>query len=63
MGAPQYFIKDGDIGGAIYVYLNKEGAWDKITPKRILGAANSMFGLAVESMGDVNLDGYHGMCW
>ncbi|KAK9981073.1 hypothetical protein ABG768_000641 [Culter alburnus] len=59
VGAPQYFIKEGDIGGAIYVYLNEEGAWDKITPKRIDGAANSMFGLAVESMGDVNLDGYH----
>uniref|UniRef100_A0A671T4D8 Integrin alpha-6-like n=1 Tax=Sinocyclocheilus anshuiensis TaxID=1608454 RepID=A0A671T4D8_9TELE len=59
VGAPQYFIKDGDIGGAIYVYLNKEGAWDKITPKKIEGAAYSMFGLAVENMGDVNLDGYH----
>uniref|UniRef100_A0A671SK79 Integrin alpha-6-like n=1 Tax=Sinocyclocheilus anshuiensis TaxID=1608454 RepID=A0A671SK79_9TELE len=59
VGAPQYFIKDGDIGGAIYVYLNEEGAWDKITPKRIEGAAYSMFGLAVENMGDVNLDGYH----
>ncbi|XP_043101910.1 integrin alpha-6b [Puntigrus tetrazona] len=59
VGAPQYFIKDGDIGGAIYVYLNNEGAWDKITPKRIEGAAYSMFGLAVENMGDVNLDGYH----
>ncbi|XP_067297583.1 integrin alpha-6b isoform X2 [Pseudorasbora parva] len=59
VGAPQYFIKDGDIGGAIYVYLNKEGAWDKITPDRIDGAANSMFGLSVESMGDVNMDGYH----
>uniref|UniRef100_A0A673H128 Integrin alpha-6-like n=1 Tax=Sinocyclocheilus rhinocerous TaxID=307959 RepID=A0A673H128_9TELE len=59
VGAPQYFIKDGDIGGAIYVYLNKEGAWDKIIPKKIEGAAYSMFGLAVENMGDVNLDGYH----
>uniref|UniRef100_A0A672PET4 Integrin alpha-6-like n=1 Tax=Sinocyclocheilus grahami TaxID=75366 RepID=A0A672PET4_SINGR len=59
VGAPQYFIKDGYIGGAIYVYLNEEGAWDKITPKRIEGAADSMFGLAVENMGDVNLDGYH----
>ncbi|XP_059408403.1 integrin alpha-6-like isoform X1 [Carassius carassius] len=59
VGAPQYFIKDGDIGGAIYVYLNEEGAWDKITPKRIEGAAYSMFGLAVENMGDVNMDGYH----
>uniref|UniRef100_A0A672NDA6 Integrin alpha-6-like n=1 Tax=Sinocyclocheilus grahami TaxID=75366 RepID=A0A672NDA6_SINGR len=58
VGAPQFFIKDGDIGGAIYVYLNKEGAWDKITPKKIEGAAYSMFGLAVENMGDVNLDGY-----
>ncbi|XP_050971643.1 integrin alpha-6b [Labeo rohita] len=59
VGAPQYFIKDGDIGGAIYVYLNQEGNWDKITPKRIDGDAYSMFGLAVENMGDVNLDGYH----
>uniref|UniRef100_A0A8C2I8H9 Integrin, alpha 6b n=1 Tax=Cyprinus carpio TaxID=7962 RepID=A0A8C2I8H9_CYPCA len=59
VGAPQYFIKDGDVGGAIYVYLNEEGAWDKITPKRIEGAAYSMFGLAVENMGDVNMDGYH----
>lgn len=59
VGAPQYFIKDGDIGGAIYVYINKEGAWDKITPKRYDGAAYSMFGMAVENMGDVNLDGYH----
>ncbi|KAL1282268.1 hypothetical protein QQF64_001071 [Cirrhinus molitorella] len=58
VGAPQYFIKDGDIGGAIYVYLNQEGNWDKITPKRIEGAAYSMFGLSVENMGDVNLDGY-----
>uniref|UniRef100_A0A8C1CDK8 Integrin, alpha 6b n=1 Tax=Cyprinus carpio carpio TaxID=630221 RepID=A0A8C1CDK8_CYPCA len=59
VGAPQYFIKDGDVGGAIYVYLNEEGAWDKITPKRIEGAAYSMFGLAVENMGDVNMDGCH----
>ncbi|XP_057186966.1 integrin alpha-6b isoform X2 [Triplophysa rosa] len=59
VGAPQYFIKDEDIGGAVYVYINKEGAWDKITPKRYDGAAYSMFGLAVENMGDVNLDGYH----
>ncbi|TRY82544.1 hypothetical protein DNTS_005855, partial [Danionella cerebrum] len=58
VGAPQYFKKDGDIGGAIYVYLNEEGAWDKIIPKRIDGAAYSMFGLAVENMGDVNLDGF-----
>ncbi|XP_065147251.1 integrin alpha-6b [Paramisgurnus dabryanus] len=58
VGAPQYFIKDGDKGGAIYVYINKEGAWDKIIPQRIEGAANSMFGLAVENMGDVNQDGY-----
>ncbi|XP_051559138.1 integrin alpha-6b [Myxocyprinus asiaticus] len=59
VGAPQYFVKDNDIGGAIYVYINEEGAWDRIKPKRIEGSAYSMFGLAVENMGDVNLDGYH----
>ncbi|XP_040911574.1 integrin alpha-6b isoform X2 [Toxotes jaculatrix] len=59
VGAPQYFEKDGDIGGAVYVYVNKEGKWNKVTPTRIDGNRDSMFGLAVENLGDINLDGYH----
>uniref|UniRef100_A0A665VVN7 Integrin, alpha 6b n=1 Tax=Echeneis naucrates TaxID=173247 RepID=A0A665VVN7_ECHNA len=58
VGAPQYFEKDGEIGGAVYVYVNKAGNWNKVKPTRIDGAKDSMFGLAVENMGDSNLDGY-----
>ncbi|XP_054622830.1 integrin alpha-6-like isoform X2 [Dunckerocampus dactyliophorus] len=59
VGAPQYFEKDGEIGGAVYVYLNKAGKWNKVTPTRIDGPEDSMFGLAVENLGDTNQDGYH----
>lgn len=60
VGAPQYFEKDGEIGGAVYVYVNNAGKWDKVTPTRIDGAKDSMFGLSVENLGDINQDGYHG---
>ncbi|XP_023283887.1 integrin alpha-6-like isoform X2 [Seriola lalandi dorsalis] len=59
VGAPQYFEKDGEIGGAVYVYVNKAGNWNKVKPIRIDGTEDSMFGLAVENLGDLNLDGYH----
>uniref|UniRef100_A0A8D2ZSW0 Integrin, alpha 6b n=1 Tax=Scophthalmus maximus TaxID=52904 RepID=A0A8D2ZSW0_SCOMX len=59
VGAPQYFEKDGKIGGAVYVYVNQAGDWNKVKPTRIDGPMDSMFGLAVESLGDINLDGYH----
>ncbi|XP_045550270.1 integrin alpha-6 [Salmo salar] len=58
VGAPQFFEKDGKVGGAIYVYINKGGVWSKLTPTRIDGPQDSMFGLAVENLGDLNLDGY-----
>ncbi|XP_029309406.1 integrin alpha-6-like [Cottoperca gobio] len=59
VGAPQYFEKDGEIGGAVYVYINKAGKWNKVMPIRIDGPKNSMFGLAVANLGDINQDGYH----
>ncbi|XP_044074284.1 integrin alpha-6-like isoform X2 [Siniperca chuatsi] len=58
VGAPQYFEKDGNIGGAVYVYVNKAGKWNNVTPTRIDGSKDSMFGLAVENLGDINQDGY-----
>lgn len=60
VGAPQYFEKEGEIGGAVYVYINQAGQWDTVTPIRINGPQDSMFGLAVENLGDINQDGYHG---
>ncbi|XP_063067877.1 integrin alpha-6-like isoform X2 [Engraulis encrasicolus] len=58
VGAPQYFEKEGDVGGAIYVYINKAGDWNAVQPLRIDGSKDSMFGLSVKNIGDVNLDGY-----
>ncbi|KAJ8255406.1 hypothetical protein GJAV_G00204530 [Gymnothorax javanicus] len=58
VGAPQYFIKDGEIGGAVYIYINPRGKWNQAKGLRIDGAKDSMFGLAVENIGDVNRDSY-----
>ncbi|XP_038127018.1 integrin alpha-6-like [Cyprinodon tularosa] len=59
VGAPQFFKKESDIGGAVYIYINKAGNWKEAKPTRIDGTADSMFGLAVEFLGDLNQDGYH----
>ncbi|XP_061861110.1 integrin alpha-6 isoform X1 [Colius striatus] len=58
VGAPQYFDRSGDIGGAVYVYINQQGKWGGVKPVRLNGTTDSMFGLAVENIGDVNQDGY-----
>ncbi|KAM9010455.1 integrin alpha-6 isoform 1-T1 [Ara ararauna] len=58
IGAPQYFDRSGDIGGAAYIYINQQGKWDRVKPIRLNGTADSMFGLAVENVGDINQDGY-----
>lgn len=58
VGAPQFYVKDGDVGGAVYVYMNRKGRWDGVTPVRLDGTKDSMFGLAVENIGDVNLDSF-----
>ncbi|XP_076142725.1 integrin alpha-6-like [Alosa pseudoharengus] len=58
VGAPQYFKKDGDVGGAVYVYINRAGGrdWNNLEPVCLQGKKDSMFGLAVGSIGDVNQD-------
>uniref|UniRef100_A0A3Q1F4J7 Integrin, alpha 6a n=2 Tax=Acanthochromis polyacanthus TaxID=80966 RepID=A0A3Q1F4J7_9TELE len=58
VGAPQFYMKDRDIGGAVYVYINKAGRWERIKSVRLNGTKHSMFGLAVENAGDVNQDSY-----
>ncbi|XP_063732116.1 integrin alpha-6-like isoform X2 [Eleginops maclovinus] len=59
VGAPEFFVKDGQVGGAVYIYINNKGKnWEKIVPTQLLGRKDSMFGLAVENIGDVNQDGY-----
>ncbi|XP_041117786.1 integrin alpha-6-like isoform X3 [Polyodon spathula] len=58
VGAPQFFVRDGEIGGAVYVYINIAGKWEDVKPTRLNGTRDSMFGLAVENIGDVNQDGF-----
>lgn len=60
VGAPQYFDRSGDIGGAVYIYMNQQGKWEGVKPIRLNGTTDSMFGLAVENVGDINQDGYPG---
>ncbi|KAM9849647.1 integrin alpha-6-like [Aulostomus maculatus] len=58
VGAPQFFLPDRLLGGAVYIYINNKGRnWDKIDPIQLLGKKDSMFGHAVEYIGDINQDG------
>nr|XP_045002913.1 integrin alpha-6 isoform X6 [Jaculus jaculus] len=58
IGAPQYFDRGGEIGGAVYVYINQQGRWKNVKPIRLNGTKDSMFGIAVKNIGDINQDGF-----
>uniref|UniRef100_A0A9J8CRR3 Integrin subunit alpha 6 n=2 Tax=Cyprinus carpio TaxID=7962 RepID=A0A9J8CRR3_CYPCA len=58
VGAPQFFQRDEEVGGAVFVYINKAGRWKDVAPTRLNGTKHSMFGLAVENIGDINLDSF-----
>lgn len=60
VGAPQFFDREAEIGGAAYVYINNKGNWNKFNLVRLNGTKDSMFGLAVENIGDIDQDGYSG---
>lgn len=53
-------MKDKEVGGAVYVYINQAGWWEGINPIRLNGTKDSMFGLAVENIGDINQDSHKG---
>lgn len=65
VGAPQYSSTDMEAGtgGAVYVYINRRGGrdWDRSQPDILTGNKDSMFGLAVANIGDINQDGYNGL--
>ncbi|XP_056886387.1 integrin alpha-7 isoform X6 [Takifugu flavidus] len=59
IGAPNFFDRKAEIGGAVYVYLNPFGHWDdQARPIRLNGTYDSMFGMTVSSVGDLDQDGY-----
>ncbi|XP_076837830.1 integrin alpha-7 isoform X2 [Brachyhypopomus gauderio] len=58
VGAPNFFDRKAEIGGAVYVFLNPASHWEKARPIRLNGTYDSMFGMTVSSIGDLDQDGY-----
>ncbi|XP_051957911.1 integrin alpha-7 isoform X1 [Xyrauchen texanus] len=62
VGAPNFFDRKAEIGGAVYVFLNPASHWEKARPIRLNGTYDSMFGITVSSIGDLDRDGYDDIC-
>ncbi|XP_060109433.1 integrin alpha-7 isoform X2 [Heteronotia binoei] len=58
VGAPNLFDRKEGIGGAVYVYINQAGDWDNVHPIRLNGSYDSMFGITVGAVGDLNQDSF-----
>ncbi|XP_054983529.1 integrin alpha-7 isoform X4 [Sorex araneus] len=58
VGAPFFFERQKELGGAVYVYMNQGGHWAGIAPLRICGSPDSMFGISLAVLGDLNQDGF-----
>ncbi|XP_068068833.1 LOW QUALITY PROTEIN: integrin alpha-7 [Anomalospiza imberbis] len=58
VGAPHFFERQEEIGGAVYVYINPGGLWGSATPVRLNGSRGSAFGAALSSAGDLDRDGF-----
>lgn len=61
VGAPYFFERQEELGGAVYVYMNQGGHWADISPLRLCGSPDSMFGISLAVLGDLNQDGFPGM--
>lgn len=62
VGAPFYFDRMKDEGGAVYVFMNENGSFQKSASLILKGPTASAFGFAVAAIGDINQDGFQGMC-
>uniref|UniRef100_A0A3Q2XZP6 Integrin, alpha 3b n=1 Tax=Hippocampus comes TaxID=109280 RepID=A0A3Q2XZP6_HIPCM len=58
VGAPFYFDRMKDEGGAVYIYMNENGSFQKTPTKVLKGPTSSAFGNAVAAIGDINQDGF-----
>ncbi|XP_047428394.1 integrin alpha-3-like isoform X2 [Mugil cephalus] len=58
VGAPFYFHRQREEGGAAYVYMNTGGRFDSEPSVVLKGPAGSAFGMAVASAADLNQDGF-----
>ncbi|NXX15704.1 ITA3 protein, partial [Podargus strigoides] len=60
VGAPYYFQRKQEVGGAVYVYMNEVGGFQPHPSLVLTGPSYSGFGFAVASIGDINQDGFQG---
>ncbi|KAK2506160.1 hypothetical protein MC885_017408 [Smutsia gigantea] len=58
VGAPYFFERQEELGGAVYVYMNQAGHWAGVSPVRLCGSPDSMFGISLAVLGDLNQDGF-----
>ncbi|XP_051249599.1 integrin alpha-3 isoform X2 [Dicentrarchus labrax] len=58
VGAPFYFHRRQEWGGAVYVYMNAGGRFDTRPSVVLRGPAGSAFGMSVAAAGDLNQDGF-----
>ncbi|XP_029311996.1 integrin alpha-3b isoform X2 [Cottoperca gobio] len=58
VGAPFYFDRMKDEGGAVYIFMNENGSFQKTASMVLKGPSSSAFGFAVAAIGDVNQDGF-----
>ncbi|XP_044037792.1 integrin alpha-3-like isoform X2 [Siniperca chuatsi] len=58
VGAPFYFHRQQEAGGAVYVYMNAGGRFDSRPSVVLRGPAGSAFGMSVTAAGDLNQDGF-----
>ncbi|XP_069884425.1 integrin alpha-3 isoform X1 [Dipodomys merriami] len=59
VGAPYYFERKEEVGGAVYVFMNQAGTSFPTHPSLLLhGPSRSTFGFSVASIGDINQDGF-----
>ncbi|XP_005394652.2 PREDICTED: integrin alpha-3 isoform X1 [Chinchilla lanigera] len=59
VGAPYYFERKEEVGGAVYVFMNQAGTSFPAEPSLLLhGPSRSGFGFSVASIGDINQDGF-----
>ncbi|NXD72660.1 ITA3 protein, partial [Eolophus roseicapillus] len=58
VGAPYYFQRKQEVGGAVYVYMNEVGGFQPYPSLVLTGPSYSGFGFTVASIGDINQDGF-----
>ncbi|XP_068193649.1 integrin alpha-3-like [Antennarius striatus] len=58
VGAPFYFRRQQEAGGAVYVFMNSGGAFEPGASVVLRGPAGSGFGMSVAAAGDLNQDGF-----